>query len=247
MIKFTCFLGVKEIKKELLYIQIKEDIQRRIVEGIFMPGDRLPSEPQLAKEFSISRPTLREALKMLQREGVLISRNGVGTYVNERSAIIENPLSKLQSLGEMIKNAGYKESESNVVIYTREPEPEWKEKLQTDEEVVVMERIRTADGNDVAFYYNILPGSIAGAHFDTGFSGAIFNFLEKNIGIKIVYSITEICAVVGSNARDRQAIKILGPEILLLKQLHFDEKNKPIFYSLDYLKNNVFKLFIKRE
>lgn len=218
----------------------------KIKEGVFVPGIKLPSEPELARELNVSRPTLREALKMLQREGMLISLNGVGTYVNERPAVIENPLNKLQSVGEMIKNAGYQDSETNVKIYTLDAEAEWKEKLQTDEKVLVMERTRTADGNKVAFYYNILPESIVGSQLNESFSGSIFTFLQKHSGIGVAYSITEICAV-GKSKRDKKAREILGDEILLLKQLHFDSRNKPVFYSLDYLKNSVFRLFVIRE
>ena len=80
-----------------------------------------------------------------------------------------------------------------------------------------------------------------------GFSGAIFNFLEQKAGIRISYAITEIRAVNPAAEMDRKALEVLGNEIILLKQLHFDEADKPIFYSLDYLKSNVFKLVIKRE
>lgn len=125
---------------------------------------------------------------MLQREGVLISRNGVGTYINSISATIENPLNRLQSLGEMIKNVGYKESQADVKTYILEAEPEWKEKLRIDEKVVVMERTRTADDNKVAIYYNIFPMSIAGSHLEENFSGAIFDLLENKLDIKISYS-----------------------------------------------------------
>lgn len=235
------------IVRKLRYISVKEDIQRRINAGVFRPHEKLPSEPELAKEYKVSRPTLREALKMLQREGVLISRNGVGTYVNSRLAVIENPLSKLQSLGEMINNAGYKESETDVTIYRKKAEADWQAKLGATEDMLVMERTRTADGQKVAFYYNIIPESIVGTSLDEGFSGAIFDFFTHKLGIKIAYAITEICAVNPENDLDSLAIKHLGSEILLLKQLHFDENDKPIFYSLDYLKNSVFKLFIKRE
>ncbi|MFB9273520.1 winged helix-turn-helix domain-containing protein [Cohnella cellulosilytica] len=53
-----------------------EECERRINSGELSPGERLPSKPDLAKEFEVSRPTLREALKMLQREGTLISKMG---------------------------------------------------------------------------------------------------------------------------------------------------------------------------
>lgn len=235
------------MEKKLLYLKVKEEIERSINEGELQPGDRLPSEPELAKKYEVSRPTLREALKMLQREKILISRNGVGTYVNNRSDFIINPLSKLQSVGQMIKNRGYTESELDIKIYTREPEEDWKTQLQIDEPVVVLERSRTANGDKVAFYYNIFPQSLVTGHFAGEFSGAIFDFLKNKMGINISYAITEICALNSSKVLDQNAIDVLGNEIILLKQLHFDDNDKPVFYSLDYLKNSVFKLFIKRE
>jgi len=233
--------------KKLRYIEVKEALERSIREGELKPGERLPSEPMLAKKFEVRRPTLREALKMLQREKVLISKNGVGTYVNQRPTGILNPLSSLQSVGEMIKHVGYEESETDVKIYTRTPEADWTDKLQTDEDVVVLERTRTADGNRVAFYYNIFPQSLAAEHFDDGFSGAIFDFLAEKLGISIAYALTEISAVSSVNDMDRKAIELLGSEIVVLKQLHFDESERPVFYSLDYLKTSIFKLLIKRE
>ena len=233
--------------KKLLYIRVKEEIERRILAGEIKPGDKLPSEPALAKEFEVSRPTLRESLKMLQREGTLISKNGVGTYVNERSSLIVNPLNKLRSLGEMIKRVGYKESETDVVLYTREAEPEWREKLWTEDPVVVLERTRTADDQKVAFYYNIFPRDIAADHFDQGFSGALFEFLRDKMGISISYAMTEICAVGTTEERDLKARATLGDDLLLLKQLHYDAEDRAVFYSLDYLKSSVFQLFVIRD
>jgi GntR family transcriptional regulator len=237
------------LEKKLLYLRVKEEIERSINEGELKPGDKLPSEPELAKKYEVSRPTLREALKMLQREKVLISKNGVGTYVNNRPDFIINPLSKLQSVGQMIKNEGYIESELDIKIYTREPEEDWRKQLQIDEDekVVILERSRTANGKKVAFYYNIFPQSLVAGHFEGEFSGAIFDFLKSKMGINIAYAITEICALSSSEEMDQNAVKVLGNEILLLKQLHFDEEDRPVFYSLDYLKNSVFKFFIKRE
>ncbi|MEC0229462.1 GntR family transcriptional regulator [Paenibacillus alba] len=235
------------MEKKLLYLKVKEELERSINEGELKPGEKLPSEPELAKKFAVSRPTLREALKMLQREKVLISKNGVGTYVNTRSEFIIHPLSKLQSVGQMIKNQGFLESESDIKLYTREPEEDWKKQLLIDEPVVILERSRTANGNKVAFYYNIFPQSLVQDHLDGEFSGAIFDFLQSKMGIHIAYAMTEICALNNSQEMDQNAIEVLGSEIILLKQLHFDDNDKPIFYSLDYLKNSVFKFFIKRE
>jgi GntR family transcriptional regulator len=63
------------------YVQIADHFRQRIVSGDLKPGDEIPSERQLAAEWSTSRPTVTKALDLLRREGHLGSRQGAGTYV----------------------------------------------------------------------------------------------------------------------------------------------------------------------
>ena len=58
----------------------------------------------------------------------------------------------------MIRNVGYEAGETDIKIYQKSRE-EWQNKLQIEEpeQVTILERTRTADGNKVAFYYNIFP------------------------------------------------------------------------------------------
>ncbi len=56
-------------------------IRKQIEEGLLKKGDRIPGEPQLAKHFQVSRPTVARALKTLADENLLMRRNGSGTYV----------------------------------------------------------------------------------------------------------------------------------------------------------------------
>ncbi|ADU27734.1 transcriptional regulator, GntR family [Ethanoligenens harbinense YUAN-3] len=220
---------------------------QKIQDGIYPAGGRLPSESELAKTLHVGRSTIREALKILQRDNVLTSFNGVGTYINEKYGLINNSLNRLKSLGQMIKDAGYQESECDIRRYSMAPENEWANKLQIDEDVFVMERTRTADSQKIAFYYNIFPASLVGDAIGDDFSGGILNFLEKELGIRVTYAISEICVIDQTNERDRKAVGILGPDVILLKQLHLNKKNVPVFYSLDYLKSDAFHLVVKRE
>ena len=71
--------------------------------------------------------------------------------------------------------------------------------------------------------------------------------MEKKANIKITSAITEIYAVDPSIEMDQKAIELLGNKIILLKQLHFDDANQPVFYSVDYLNTKIFKLTIKRD
>ncbi len=64
--------------------RIYEQILEQIVSGQSAIGDRLPSEDQLAKEHSVSRPVIREALSRLHADGVVVTRRGAGTFVQRQ-------------------------------------------------------------------------------------------------------------------------------------------------------------------
>ena len=231
----------------MLYLKIKQQLENMIKEEIFKEGEKLPSEPMLAKQFQISRSTLREAIKLLQRQGILISKNGDGTYVNKNTGIINSSINVLKSTGTMIINSGLTVSQSEMTVYKRDMLDEWKEKLNYDEKAVVIERIRKNENKEIAYTFNVIPEGIAGEFFAEGITGSLLSFLEEKIKIKISYALSEICIPDGTGIFDEKAVKKLGDKTLLLKQLHFDQKDKPIFYSYDYMNNNHIKFFVKRD
>lgn len=230
----------------MLYIKVKDKLEKMIKEGKFKEGDKLPSEPALAKQFQVSRSTLREAIKLLQRQDILISKNGDGTYVKKNSNIINSSLNVLQSTVCMIENSGFKVSQSNMEIYESNMLDEWKEKLVCDDDAVVIERIRKSEEKNLAYTFNIIPKSIAKDAFKDGISGSLLKFIDKELNIKINYALSEICIPSGQNIFDEKAISVLGRGTILFKQLHFDEKDRPIFYSYDYMNNDEVNFFIKR-
>lgn len=64
-----------------LYIQIRESLYADIVNKVLVPGQRLPSEDELAAQFGVSRMTVRQGIADLLDEGLLYRRHGVGTFV----------------------------------------------------------------------------------------------------------------------------------------------------------------------
>lgn len=71
------------------YVRLAQTIQRRIEDGTYPPGTRVPSENQLVQAFGMSRPTVVRALELLKRDGWLESRQGYGTIVRGRPAVTE--------------------------------------------------------------------------------------------------------------------------------------------------------------
>lgn len=75
-----------EMAPRKLYQVIAEEVAGAIAEGRFSPGSRLPSERELAEGFSVSRPTIREAMIALEIRGLVEARHGSGIYVTHAPA-----------------------------------------------------------------------------------------------------------------------------------------------------------------
>lgn len=73
----------KKIEYRRLYEDVISQIEANISSAQLMPGDRLPSERELSEEIGVSRGTLREAFRILERQGMITARPGGGRYVNK--------------------------------------------------------------------------------------------------------------------------------------------------------------------
>lgn len=74
----------KPVKQAKLSDVIQAQLEAMILEGSLKPGQKLPAERELAKQFDVSRPSLREAIQKLEAKQLVTRRQGGGTYVNEQ-------------------------------------------------------------------------------------------------------------------------------------------------------------------
>lgn len=73
--------GIQPLTPLTLQEQLKAHLTRSINDGVYKPGDKIPSENQLVKTFGVSRVTVRAALAQLVEDGILVKRQGKGAYV----------------------------------------------------------------------------------------------------------------------------------------------------------------------
>ncbi|UOE94822.1 GntR family transcriptional regulator [Alkalihalobacillus sp. LMS39] len=231
------------------YQLVKEKIEKMIDNGEVKVGEKFPSEIQMAKKFSVSRETFRSAVKLLESEGRVYVKHGVGTFITSPLPFIENSLEKLTRIGQLIQLAGLIEGEQKEFFDIVPATKEWAEYLSIQEGDLVVhhERIRTANGEPVVCSLNIMPKSIVGDTFEQKeLTGSLTLFLEKECNIKFMRSDTELEVPLHI---DRYCQKLLiHPQttVMLLKQLHYDELNRPVMFSYDYLRNDIFKFRVRR-
>lgn len=88
--------GLEPVRKTRVYEEVLAQIQRLITEGRLKPGDKLPPERELAEAFSVSRTSVRDAIRVLEMMGMLEPRQGEGTVVRDLSPdSLVNPLASL--------------------------------------------------------------------------------------------------------------------------------------------------------
>jgi GntR family transcriptional regulator len=76
----------EEMSHQPLYLQIKESLKKQIMDGDYAPYERMPSESELMKTFSVSRITVRQSLRDLHSEGLIFTSQGKGTFASKPKA-----------------------------------------------------------------------------------------------------------------------------------------------------------------
>ena len=230
-------------------MKIKEHIINLIARGVYHPGDKLPSETTFAEELNVSRASLREALRVLEKEGRIIKKQGVGTFVSQEIPRIKKGIEELFSVTDTIKNEGFSPGTNNLNIEKIIPSKSLSLKMNLDQrkEVLQINRVRTADSRAVVFcvdYLNILQIPIK---MDEDFSGSLFELLENKHNIVINYALTEIKPVTADKVlADKLEININDP-VLLLEQKHFDDQDSLFLYSENYFRSDEFQFKVIRK
>ncbi len=234
-------------EKKPLYELALRKMEELIKTGQWKEGSKLPSESQLAKQFGISRATLREAMRILEDEGLIVKQQGVGTFVR-RKPLIKSGLEELFSVTTLIERQGMVPGTKDFTVY-KLPATENEAKhlrIKPGDIIYKVERIRTADNVPVVYCIDRLPESIVGESF-TGFEQSVFAYLESEHSITITYAVSNIRVIKHDHIVEKKLMMDKNDSILLLEQVHYDENNMPILYSSNYFNAAKFDFYIIRK
>ncbi|WP_431029526.1 GntR family transcriptional regulator [Lysinibacillus sp. LZ02] len=231
-----------------LYLQVIDRLKSDIEKGVYQENQKLPSEFELSKSLGVSRATLREALRLLEEENVIVRRHGVGTFVNPKP-VFTSGIEQLSSISSMIEKAGMEPGSIFMSAMEDEPTENDLNRFQTDidDNVITIERVRTADSEPVVYCIDKVPSSYLPKQFLKNEDLSIFSALEKSGQIRVAYAITYIDPV-GYHEVVSPILKC-GPEtaLLVLKQLHYDDNDKVVLYSKNYFRADKFSFHVVRK
>jgi GntR family transcriptional regulator len=227
--------------------RLHEDLGKIIAET--PPGDRLLTEPELAKQLNVSRATLREAMRTFETQGLIYRHQGSGTFVIHPSQVIDTGLEVLESIETLSKRIGLAVSIGDLKIEHRTADTEIAKalSLQPDDQVLQVSRVIHAEGRPVAFLIDILPEELLPAEeLEAGFTGSVLDLLLKRGTPVLVSSRCEINAV-QAKVDVAKALRIQRGDVMLRFVAYLYTTNgRVVDYSFSYFLPGYFNFHVIR-
>ncbi len=229
-----------------LGVQVYSAIRDQIQGGVYPAGHRLPSETALAEDHGVSRVTIREALRLLQRDLLIRSVHGRGHFVLDTSNLVETQITELQSVTELMRGRGYG-IETTTLSMTEERAGPHAELLRLDEAetVIRLERVRSTDGVPMIYSVDVFAARLIAGREDDLRGGASLVDAFVTHGVDIAYCNATISAAELPRAAARSA-GFPKLSFVLMEQVNFGTDHAPVLYSLDYHRGDKFKFSVVR-
>jgi GntR family transcriptional regulator len=225
------------------YHQIAQSLRERIVAGGHGPGKRLDTQRSLAREFGVTLMTLRQALDLLERDGLIARRHGLGTFVARPS--IDYDILHLRALAGDLSALGEDVVTRFVRSYPAAADRRVAEALGLREgaDVFVLERLRLVDGEPVSFQASYLPAALGD---EVSKADLAVTPLRQVLAFKLGLEITAARETVSAVALERRAARELGcrPGIAAFRsdRVSAGPDGTPIVYDRVFIPGDRFRI-----
>ena len=167
--------------KKLRYVEVYNTLFKMIKEEDFPDNYRLPSEPDLAKELGVSRTTLRQALSLLQDDGLIKNIRGKGNFIVKNQ---KNQHTGIEKFGHIIYKSLKDKIDSVEMSFHIEPPSDYFIEILGKKTVaaVNIDRWYMSNGNAIAYTFTIIPiETISYFDIDLNDTNKLLNFIETDI------------------------------------------------------------------
>jgi GntR family transcriptional regulator len=227
----------------------QQELRQAITRGTYRPGSQLPTEAELCEMLGVSRTVVREALRVLEDDGLVTRRHGVGTFVRNHP-ILKN-LNFNFGITEMIESAGLTPGTSHLAIQTIVADQEKSEQLRLPmgTPLISVERVRTANDRPVVYSLDTFRESLLQrAEFDPQLllTQSIYNILQSSLGHVIEYGIARLLPVTAPDHVTEKLNLPLNALTLYIVQTDYSSADEPLVYSCEYHLPDAFDFVVWR-
>jgi GntR family transcriptional regulator len=225
------------------YHQIAQTLRERIIAGGHGPGQRLDTQRSLAREFGVTLMTLRQALDLLERDGLIARRHGLGTFVARPS--IDYDILHLRALAGDLSALGEDVATRFVRSYAAAADRGVAAALEVRERegVFALERLRLVDGEPVSFQSSYLPAALGD---EVSKADLAVTPLRQVLAFKLGIEITAARETVSAVSLERRAARELGcrPGIPAFRsdRVSVGADSRPVVYDRVFIPGDRFRI-----
>lgn len=231
-----------------LYVTVYETITQWLREGRYKPGDKLPGENVLAEQFQVSRGTLRQAMLLLQEDGLISNHQGKGNIVLSNQDIRANGLEKI---GNPMIDFCLQPVDRAVTMIGFQPATKKHQqvlKLRPSSIVAVIDITYYSQEQPVGFAMVYMPHEILDkGNVDLENTDSVYEFYMRLLSSGGLYSNTKLRM---RKARERLADILKIPEeegILILEEELYTEYDTPVLSQKLYMGADLYELSLRRK
>lgn len=225
-----------------LYIQIADELISRIESGSLSPGDQLAPERELSSELNVNRMTLRKALQLLESQGLLERRHGVGNFIAHSR--IDRRMETIFRFSKGVVNRGFTPGTRliNIRLVACGPNLAMDFNIDESDQVYDILRLRLINQEPVMLEgYKIPVQRFPGLHkFDLE-GRSIYEILETDFGTQIVRNRQSLEPIIATKP-DAKLLEIKpGDPLMLEKRISYDQQDQPIEFGKDRYRGDRFR------
>lgn len=230
--------------------QVRDAVSDYIREHGLKAGDQIPTEAELCAAFGVSRPSVREALRLLEQDRLIITEHGRGRFVTAVAALnIARPITVFESISTMLAALGYTPEtrvlSAKTVLAAADPQAAMALGLPPGAEVFVLERLREAAEQVLVYSIDVLPLALIGDLPEHAALAGSVNELLARAGHRLVMSSANVAAVFlpeGILPKPASA-----EPWLLVTETCLSETGSPILFARDYHRGSLISFNFSRQ
>ncbi|MGO4886294.1 GntR family transcriptional regulator [Anaerobacillus sp. MEB173] len=223
-----------------IHIQLKKEIEKNILNGRYK--NKLPSEQELMRQYSISRSTVRKAVEQLVHEGILEKKHGIGTFITVKP--IQDWLGNLSSTTETLRKMGVKPGAKLLSHGIITPSQELSH-LKEFGDIYFIKRIRYADNIPMSIENHYYPIKIGKQLIKFNLNEAtLYDILEKELGLYL----SEANQVITSgklSKEDSNYLETSNKNVLVSDRMITDNNGRWVEYFKAYYRADIYSFNIK--
>ncbi|CCI84847.1 GntR family transcriptional regulator [Lactobacillus pasteurii] len=216
------------------YIQVAQEIKKRIKSGQYHPDELLPDQETLAKEFGVSRLTVKKAIDGLERKGLVYKQSGLGTYVSAPIPIKSKTDTPANFFMGLDTEMGKGRVTSQVLHFTVEfPSPEIQKNLslKKNEPVYDIIRLRLLDGEPFVIEHTFMPLKTVPDLDEEILSKSVYHYIHHDLNLKFGRAYRRILASKPDDLDKKFLHAAPDDPMLELEQLVWLTNGTPVEYS----------------